>query len=174
MGINLWITLPESISWKRSGQENRRFRYGLGNIFYAISIGGVVYGAAALIWFALTILANWLMFMKAGEAGWKSIIPVYNTYTAYKIAWTPNMFWIYFIFTVLESIFSSISGGDFWSFSGFLGGLCGLVTIVLSVFYCVNLAKSFGKGLGFTIGLIFLEPIFVMMIAFGSARYQKY
>ena len=115
-----------------------------------LAIGGVVYGAAALIWFALTILANWLMFMKAGEAGWKSIIPVYNTYTAYKIAWTPNMFWIYFIFTVLESIFSSISGGDFWSFSGFLGGLCGLVTIVLSVFYCVNLAKSFGKGLGFT------------------------
>ena len=127
-----------------------------------LAIGGVVYGAAALIWFALTILANWLMFMKAGEAGWKSIIPVYNTYTAYKIAWTPNMFWIYFIFTVLESIFSSISGGDFWSFSGFLGGLCGLVTIVLSVFYCVNLAKSFGKGLGFTIGLIFLEPIFVI------------
>ena len=55
-----------------------------------LAIGGVVYGAAALIWFALTILANWLMFMKAGEAGWKSIIPVYNTYTAYKIAWTPN------------------------------------------------------------------------------------
>ena len=49
-----------------------------------LAIGGVVYGAAALIWFALTILANWLMFMKAGEAGWKSIIPVYNTYTAYK------------------------------------------------------------------------------------------
>ena len=36
-----------------------------------LAIGGVVYGAAALIWFALTILANWLMFMKAGEAGWK-------------------------------------------------------------------------------------------------------
>ena len=82
-----------------------------------LAIGGVVYGAAALIWFALTILANWLMFMKAGEAGWKSIIPVYNTYTAYKIAWTPNMFWIYFIFTVLESIFSSISFGAFFSFS---------------------------------------------------------
>ena len=43
-----------------------------------LAIGGVVYGAAALIWFALTILANWLMFMKAGEAGWKSIIPVYK------------------------------------------------------------------------------------------------
>ena len=43
-----------------------------------LAIGGVVYGAAALIWFALTILANWLMFMKAGEAGWKSIIPVYG------------------------------------------------------------------------------------------------
>lgn len=103
-------------------QENRRFRYGLGNIFYAISRDrrSGLWRCGINPGFALTILANWLMFMKAGEAGWKSIIPVYNTYTAYKIAWTPNMFWIYFIFTVLESIFSSISGGDFWSFSGFL------------------------------------------------------
>ena len=73
-----------------------------------LAIGGVVYGAAALIWFALTILANWLMFMKAGEAGWKSIIPVYNTYTAYKIAWTPNMFYIpelFHIYSVGKYIF---------------------------------------------------------------------
>ena len=64
-----------------------------------LAIGGVVYGAAALIWFALTILANWLMFMKAGEAGWKSIIPVYNTYTAYtssthRLPATPLPSWI--------------------------------------------------------------------------------
>ena len=144
----------------------------MGNIFYAISRD-----RRSGLWrcgINLVCVDDSRKLADVYESGWKSIIPVYNTYTAYKIAWTPNMFWIYFIFTVLESIFSSISGGDFWSFSGFLGGLCGLVTIVLSVFYCVNLAKSFGKGLGFTIGLIFLEPIFVMMIAFGSARYQKY
>ena len=65
----------------------------MGNIFYAISRdrrSGLWRCGINLV--ALTILANWLMFMKAGEAGWKSIIPVYNTYTAYKIAWTPNMF----------------------------------------------------------------------------------
>ena len=85
-----------------------------------LAIGGVVYGAAALIWFALTILANWLMFMKAGKAGWKSIIPVYNTYTAYKIAWTPNMFWIISYLQCWKVYFpvfqAEISGRfrDFW------------------------------------------------------------
>ena len=143
----------------------------MGNIFYAISRD-----RRSGLWrcgINLVCVDDSRKLADVYESG-RGRLEVYNSYTAYKIAWTPNMFWIYFIFTVLESIFSSISGGDFWSFSGFLGGLCGLVTIVLSVFYCVNLAKSFGKGLGFTIGLIFLEPIFVMMIAFGSARYQKY
>lgn len=71
-----------------------------------LAIGGVVYGAAALIWFALTILANWLMFRKAGEAGWKSIIPVYNTYTAYKIAWTPEyVLDLFHIYSVGKYIF---------------------------------------------------------------------
>lgn len=40
-----------------------------------LAIGGVVYGAAALIWFALTILANWLMFMKGGRGR----LEVYNS-----------------------------------------------------------------------------------------------
>ena len=81
-----------------------------------LAIGGVVYGAAALIWFALTILANWLMFMKAGEAGWKSIIPVYNTYTAYKIAWTPNMSYLQCWKVYFPVFQAEISGRfrDFW------------------------------------------------------------
>ena len=33
-------------------------------------------------------------------------------------------------------------------------------------------AKVFGKGAGFAIGLIFLNPIFLLILAFGSAQYQ--
>lgn len=157
----------------RTGKQEVSIWLGQYFLCYFSAIGGVVYGAAALIWFALTILANWLMFMKAGEAGWKSIIPVYNTYTAYKIAWTPNSFG-FISYLQCWKVYFPVFRRRFLVVFGISGGLCGLVTIVLSVFYCVNLAKSFGKGLGFTIGLIFLEPIFVMMIAFGSARYQKY
>ena len=37
--------------------------------------------------------------------------------------------------------------------------------------FSVKLAKSFGKGTGFGIGLILLAPIFYLILAFGSARY---
>jgi hypothetical protein len=35
----------------------------------------------------------WKIFEKAGEAGWKSIIPIYNVYIMYKIVGMKNWFW---------------------------------------------------------------------------------
>ena len=34
------------------------------------------------------------------------------------------------------------------------------------------MAKSFGKGVGYTLGMIFLPFIFFPMLAFGDAKYQ--
>lgn len=39
-----------------------------------------------IVW-VLLVIARWKMFQKAGEAGWKSIIPVYSTYISFKICW---------------------------------------------------------------------------------------
>lgn len=41
----------------------------------------------ALIWLItmILILSFWRIFGKAGELGWKSAIPFYNTYVYYKI-----------------------------------------------------------------------------------------
>jgi len=35
----------------------------------------------------------------------------------------------------------------------------------------LDLAKSFGQGTGFALGLIFLSVIFIMILGFGDARY---
>jgi hypothetical protein len=35
----------------------------------------------------------------------------------------------------------------------------------------LDLAKSFGRGTGFALGLIFLSPIFLLILGFGSDRY---
>ena len=35
-----------------------------------------------------------------------------------------------------------------------------------------DLAKAFGKGPGFALGLIFLGPIFFPLLAFSDASYQ--
>ena len=53
---------------------------------------GGMYLMIAFAWWLLQIIANWRIFTKAGEAGWKSIIPIYGDYISYKIAWQPAYF----------------------------------------------------------------------------------
>ena len=42
-------------------------------------------------WYILQVVAYWQIFEKAGEPGWKAIIPCYNTYTQYKFTWNANI-----------------------------------------------------------------------------------
>ena len=55
----------------------------------------------------LQIIANWNIFTKAGEAGWKSLIPIYGDYVSYKIAWQTSYFWLSFILGIVASYVSS-------------------------------------------------------------------
>ena len=44
---------------------------------------GGMYLMIAFAWWLLQIIANWRIFIKAGEDGWKSIIPIYGDYISY-------------------------------------------------------------------------------------------
>lgn len=46
-----------------------------------------------------------------------------------------------------------------------------IAAIVLSIIQCIRLSKAFGKGVGFTFGLIFLSPIFLLILGFGNDKY---
>jgi uncharacterized membrane protein YhaH (DUF805 family) len=54
----------------------------------------------------------------------------------------------------------------------FLLMLIPFVNLVILALVCISLAKNFGKGAGFGLGLLFLSPIFYPILAFGDARYQ--
>jgi hypothetical protein len=45
------------------------------------------------------------------------------------------------------------------------------VNLVLEVIIIFDLAKVFGKYSGFAFGLLFLAPIFVSILAFGTSVY---
>ena len=45
------------------------------------------------------------------------------------------------------------------------------VNVIVYIIMALDLAKSFGKGAGFGVGLILLSPIFMLLLAFGPARY---
>ena len=44
--------------------------------------------------------------------------------------------------------------------------------LVMFIILCLDYAKRFGKDGGFVAGLILLNPIFLLILAFGSAQYQ--
>ena len=94
----------------------------------------------------LLIVAMWKVFTKAGQPGWASIIPIYNLYIWCKIVGRPG-WWILLM-------------------------LIPFVNIIVGIILCIDMAKSFGKGAGFGIGLALLGVIFVPILGFGSAQYQ--
>jgi hypothetical protein len=102
-----------------------------------------------IFWLAFTILmiaACWKIFTKAGQPGWAAIIPIYNWYIFCKIVGRPG-WWVILL-------------------------LIPFVNFIVGIILCIDLAKSFGKGVGFGIGLILLGIIFFPILGFGSAQYQ--
>ena len=58
---------------------------------------------------ALLVIARWKMFQKAGEAGWKSIVPVYSTYISFKICWGTAPFWALIVMAAFAGAFAGTS-----------------------------------------------------------------
>lgn len=131
---------------------------------------GGIYLIFALVWWILQIIANWNIFTKAGEAGWKSLIPIYGDYVSYKIAWQTSYFWLSFILGIVASYVSSANLNESM-FLTVIATLLRIVIAVINIIYCVKLSKAFGHGIGFAIGLILLQPIFLLILGFGSDQY---
>lgn len=112
-----------------------------------------------IVWGLIVVIADWKVFSKAGEAGWKSLIPVYRDYIQFKcFAGSTLMFFVY-IFAALLSVLPV-----FWIF----GYPILAITIIILNY---RKALSFGKSGAFAIGLIILSPIFECILGFGKARY---
>ena len=133
---------------------------------------GGMYVLFLLLWWILQIIANWRIFTKAGEAGWKSLIPVYSDYVSYRIAWHTSYFWLTFILGIISSVAQSYikTNGAVTALSVIVS-LIQIVMAIISILYSVKLSKAFGHGIGFAIGLIFLQPIFLLILGLGSDTY---
>ena len=131
---------------------------------------GGIYLIFALVWWILQIIANWNIFTKAGEAGWKSLIPIYGDYVSYKIAWQTSYFWLSFILGIVASYVSSANLNES-IFLTVIATLLRIVIAVINIMYCIKLSRAFGHGIGFAIGLSLLQPIFLLILGFGSDQY---
>lgn len=94
----------------------------------------------------LTIAGLWGVFKKAGEPGWAAIIPLVNVIFMLKVA-DREMWWIILYFIPI-------------------------VSLIPAFIVPIDIAKNFGKGTGFGLGLVFLPFIFYPLLAFGDAQYH--
>ena len=110
------------------------------------------YSLIILAFYVLIIVAQWKIFTKAGQEGWKALIPIYNVVVLYKIIglspWLPLLY--------LLSVVPVVG----W-----------IISIALSIVSTVKLAKAFNQSTAFIFGLLFLSPIFQMILGFGKAEY---
>ena len=130
---------------------------------------GVFLIVFAVAFYLITALGYAQMFKKAGEAGWKGFIPVYNLYMLYKLCWKPNMFFIWlaldFVGVALPQIFAD----------GLIVSLIcivvGIASIVIDAKRCGRIAKAYGRGIGTAVGFFFFPIIFSWILGLGSAEY---
>lgn len=137
-------------------------------VFFA----GVVVGALAmclLVWAICTIIANIHIFQKAGEGGWKSFVPIYNSYITYKISWRPLWFWISALLFIASVVLNYLSHNKV------LDTIAIVVVVASALIHIVGLhrlSKAFGHGVPFTLGLILLHPVFILILGLGASEYQ--
>jgi hypothetical protein len=116
------------------------------------AIGGAIAGMMMTFFMIMMVIGlfivvcQWKIFSKAGKPGWAAIIPVYNLIVLLDIVGKP-VWWILLFFIPL-------------------------VNFVVFILLAVELARSFGKGGGFAIGLLLLPIVFYPILAFDDSTYM--
>jgi hypothetical protein len=107
--------------------------------------GGTEFLVVELAVFVLVVASLWRVFSKAGQPGWACFIPFFNLYVLIKVAGKPGWWLLLFLIP--------------------------LVDVIIYIIVVAGVAQKFGKGVGFTIGLLLLPMIFYPILAFGDATY---
>jgi uncharacterized membrane protein YhaH (DUF805 family) len=106
---------------------------------------GVVPMLIGLAVIVFMIAAVWKVFTKAGEPGWAVFVPIYNVIVGLRVAGKP---WWWLFLCIIP-----------------------FVGIIFALLASLGLAKNFGKGGGFGVGLFLLGFIFLPILAFGDAKF---
>jgi hypothetical protein len=107
---------------------------------------GIVPIVVVIVVIVLFIAGSWKAFEKAGEPGWGALIPIYNFYLMLKIGGKP---WWWLLLLIIP-----------------------VVGFIISIIMNIAIARNFGRGVLFGLGLTFLWFIFWPILGFGDDQYQ--
>ena len=95
--------------------------------------------------FVVAMIAQMIIFAKAGQAPWKALIPIYSNYVASQIIFGEKYGWCFLIGLVLPGA---------WD-----------------VYEAFMLAKVFGKSTLFAVMNVFFSPITLFIIILSKDKY---
>jgi hypothetical protein len=140
-------------------QTNDLYTYDYDNLtadettFMGFALGTLFLGA--LIFWVISIIALWKVFEKAGQKGWKAIIPFYNYWVLCEIAGRPGWWSLSILLAIIP----------------FVGWI---VPLIVYIFVALDLGKAFGKSTVFSvIALIIFSFIGLIILGFGKDQYKK-
>ena len=132
----------------------------------------------AVFIFALSLIGKYFIFEKMGMPAWKSLIPIYSDYLLFSELIGSGYFWGYIGSALLACFCSAlvtvgvVTGAMEIPFIILAVAACA-VTIAIQIKVAHSLSKSFGHGIGYTFGLVFIEPIMLMILGLEHNRYAR-
>ena len=131
---------------------------------------GVLIAVAALALLIVVpfLIANYKLYKKTGQAGWKIFIPIYSSMVFAKIGGKPSWY------GVVSALGYSVQPRWFPHNIGLIViGITYTLAFVLSILIAVGVAKNFGRSTAFGIFLLGILPIIgVLILGFGKSTYQ--
>ena len=126
----------------------------------------------SLLNYLLLVIAEWKLFTKAGEKGWKSLIPFYNIFVSHHIIGMSHIWFILdIVFWVIEVLLEIFEGTPVWMEEVFFS-VAIIVTIVSEILHIMKLCYCYTKSELFGIGLFVLPPVFSLILAFDGSEYH--
>lgn len=95
----------------------------------------------------ILLISLWKIYKKISGRGWIVLIPIYNLYYIFKAVFGHGFYIIFLLIPIVNAIF------------------------IIMLLY--RLGKSFGKSDGFSLCLIFMNLIFLPILAFDNSKYLK-
>ena len=112
----------------------------------AAAAGGLIFCGLYIAISLVVIIGGWKMLAKASLPGIAIIVPIWQGIALAQLAQKP---WWWGLLLLIP-----------------------IVNFVILVMIMNGISTAFGRGIGTTLGLLFLSPIFICILGFGSAQYQ--
>ncbi len=136
--MNTYTTTYTTTNYRNVGNYGRGYNSGA-------TAGTGIFILFYLLIAVLMLVSMWKIFVKAGKAGWASLIPFYNIIVMLEIGKLP----LWYIFLMFIPV----------------------ANFIIGIVVMAKMAKAFGKGIVFVLGMFFLPFIFYPILAFGESEY---